>query len=90
MAESGHLAKLGKQKKVAAPKEERKGGGGKNIFKKIFLNDDKPQSEIDKYRDRKAAESKLETLTDKLQYMYWKLGGADEDGKVRPQVTDFF
>jgi hypothetical protein len=60
-----------------APSENK----GLNIFKKMMLNpEDKNKSMHDK---QIVAKDWLETYTHKLEYMFLKLGGEDEEMKMR-------
>lgn len=54
----------------------------KNVFSKIFLN---PENAEDSKRakEQPVAQNRLETYVHKLEYMFLKLGGEDEEMKMR-------
>lgn len=65
----------GLKEPMAKPAGENK---SLNIFKKMMLN---PDNEKQKEKDSKQliAKDRLETYTHKLEYMFLKLGGEDEE-----------
>lgn len=80
------------QKSLKDPlkKEGNVGSKSLNIFKKILLNPEDKSASNQKQKEQPVAQNWIETYIHKLEFMFLKLGGEDEEMANRMKRMDKF